>query len=112
MRKHVSMILTLVLALTFVMGGVAQAATYRVAYIAREQADAFAAWLANSVIAEAAKYPNIELSVFNGESNDERQNGMIENAITNRFDVIIVQPNNGEAQRPYVEQVVEAGIFA
>jgi len=113
MRKHISLILALVIALTLVMGGTAQAAEkFRVAYIAREQADAFAAWLANSVIAEAKKYPNIELSVFNGESNDERQNGMIENAITNKFDVIIVQPNNGEAQRPYVEKVVEAGIIA
>jgi len=112
MRKHVVKILTLVLALTFILGGVAQAATYRVAYIARAQADSFAAWLANSVRDEAAKYPHIDLSIFDGEANDERQNGMIENAITNRFDVIIVQPNNGEAQRPYVEQVVEAGIIA
>ncbi len=85
---------------------------YKVAYIARAQSDSFAAWLANSVKEEAKKYPNITLDVFDGEANDEKENSMIENAITNKYDLVIVQPNNGEAQRPYVEKVVKAGIFA
>ena len=83
---------------------------YKVAYIARAQADSFAAWLANSVKAEAEKYPNIELSVFDGQASDDIENSMIENAITNQFDCIIIQPNNGESQRPYAEKVVQAGI--
>jgi len=62
------------------------------------------------VIEEAAKYDNIELDVFDGQANDDTENGLIENAITNKYDVIIVQPNNGEAQRPYVEKAVAAGI--
>ena len=86
--------------------------TFKVAYIARAQADSFAAWLANAVKEEAEKYPNITVEVFDGEANDEKENAMIENAITNKFDAIIVQPNNGEAQRPYVEQIVGAGIVA
>jgi inositol transport system substrate-binding protein len=85
---------------------------YKVAYIARAQSDSFAAWLANSIKDEAKKYPNITLEVFDGEANDDKENTMIENAITNKFDCIIVQPNNGEAQRPYVEKVVAAGIKA
>ncbi|HYE69211.1 MAG TPA: sugar ABC transporter substrate-binding protein, partial [Anaerovoracaceae bacterium] len=76
----------------------------------RAQADSFAAWLANAVKEEAAKYDNIELDVFDGQANDDTENGLIENAITNKYDVIIVQPNNGEAQRPYVEKAVAAGI--
>jgi inositol transport system substrate-binding protein len=86
--------------------------TYKVAYIARAQSDSFAAWLANSIKDEAKKYPNISLEIFDGEANDDKENTMIENAITNKFDCIIVQPNNGEAQRPYVEKVVAAGIKA
>lgn len=86
--------------------------SYRVAYIARAQADSFAAWLANAVKAEAEKYPNITVDIFDGEADDEKENAMIENAITNKYDCIIVQPNNGEAQRPYVEKIVEAGIVA
>lgn len=84
---------------------------FRVAYIARAQADAFAAWLANSIIEEAEKYPNIKLEVFDSQASDDKQNSLIENAITNKFDLIVVQPNNGEAQRPYAEKVIEAGIF-
>lgn len=83
---------------------------YRVAYIARAQADSFAAWLANAVIEEAAKYPNIKLDVFDGQASDDIENSLIENAITNKYDAIIIQPNNGEAQRPYVEKAVAAGI--
>jgi inositol transport system substrate-binding protein len=88
----------------------AEAKVYKVAYIARAQADSFAAWLANAVIEEATKYDNIKLDVFDGQANDDTENGLIENAITNKYDVIIVQPNNGEAQRPYVEKAVAAGI--
>jgi inositol transport system substrate-binding protein len=83
---------------------------YRIAYIARAQADSFAAWLANAVIDEAAKYPNVKLDVFDGQASDDTENSLIENAITNKYDAIIVQPNNGEAQRPYVEKAVASGI--
>jgi inositol transport system substrate-binding protein len=86
--------------------------TYKVAYIARAQSDSFAAWLANSVKEEAKKYPNIKLDVFDGQANDDKENSMIENAIANKYDLVIVQPNNGESQRPYVEKVVNAGIKA
>jgi inositol transport system substrate-binding protein len=88
------------------------AKNYKVAYIARAQSDSFAAWLANAVVAEAKKYPNIKLDVFDGRASDDKENSMIENAITSKYDLVIVQPNNGEAQRPYVEKVVKAGIFA
>lgn len=83
----------------------------RVAYIARAQADSFAAWLANSIKEEAKKYPHIIVDIFDGQGNDDVENSLIENAIINKYDVIIIQPNNGEAQRPYAEKVVQAGII-
>ncbi len=85
--------------------------TYRVAYVARAQADSFAAWLANAVKEEADKYDNIVVDIFDGQASDATQNALIENAITSKYDVIIIQPNNGEAQRPYAEKSVEAGII-
>lgn len=84
--------------------------TFRVAYIARAQADSFAAWLANSIVEEADKYTNIEIDVFDGQASDDKENSLIENAITNKYDAIVIQPNNGEAQRPYAEKAVAAGI--
>lgn len=88
-----------------------EAKPFRVAYIARAQADSFAAWLANAVVEEAGKYDNIEINVFDGQASDDTQNSLIENAITNKYDAIIIQPNNGEAQRPYAEKAVAAGII-
>ncbi|MFV0517213.1 MAG: sugar ABC transporter substrate-binding protein [Aminipila sp.] len=85
---------------------------YKVAYIARAQSDSFAAWLANEMKAAAAEYPDVKLDIFDGQADDEKENAAIENAIANGYDAIIVQPNNGEAQRPYVEQIVDAGIIA
>ena len=84
--------------------------SYRVAYIARAQADSFAAWLANEMKAEAANYPKITLEVFDGQADDEVENKLIENAVANKFDAIIIQANNGEAQKPYIQQSADAGI--
>ncbi|GAB3276471.1 substrate-binding domain-containing protein [Sinomonas notoginsengisoli] len=84
---------------------------YRVAYTARAQVDSFAAWLANEMKAEAAaNYKDISLDVFDGQADDEVENKAIENAVANNYDAIIVQANNGEAQRPYIEQAVQKGI--
>jgi inositol transport system substrate-binding protein len=105
------LVLVASIALTLAAGLSAQGKVYKVAYIARAQADSFAAWLANSVVDEAKKYKNIDLKVFDGQANDDTENSLIENAITNKFDVIIIQPNNGESQRPYAVKVVQAGIF-
>lgn len=90
----------------------AGAKTYKVAFIARTQADSFAAWLVNEMKAAAKEYPDMTLDVFDGQADDEKENAAIENAITNGYDAVIVQPNNGEAQRPYVEKVVAAGKIA
>lgn len=85
---------------------------YKVAYIARAQSDSFAAWLANEIMSAAENYDDITLDVFDGQADDEKENAAIENSIVNQYDAIIVQPNNGEAQRPYVEKIVSAGIVA
>jgi inositol transport system substrate-binding protein len=102
---------TMLMGLALAAGLNAQTKVHRVAYIARAQADSFAAWLANSIVDESKKYKDISLKVFDGQANDDTENSLIENAITNKFDVIIIQPNNGESQRPYAVKVVKAGIF-
>ena len=63
--------LVAVVALALVVGLPAQGKVYKVAYIARAQADSFAAWLANSIIDEAKKYKNVDLKVFDGQANDD-----------------------------------------
>jgi len=104
------LVLTAVIALALVGTVSAAGKVYKVAFVARAQADAFAAWLTNSIVQEAKKYPDIQLSVFDGQASDDVENSLIENAITNKFDCIVIQPNNGESQRPYAVKVVQAGI--
>jgi inositol transport system substrate-binding protein len=82
----------------------------RVAYIARTQGDAFAAWLANAMKEEASKNPNIQITIMDGQGDDTKIAGFIENCISNRYDVIVVQPQNMEAQKPYALKVVAAKI--
>lgn len=120
MKKYLAAFMALAMAATALTGcGGGETATeetsgdvYKVAYIARAQSDSFAAWLANEMKAAADQYPDIELTVFDGEADDAKENAAIENAIANGFNAVIVQPNNGEAQRPYVEEVVAAGLVA
>ncbi|NLL41862.1 MAG: sugar ABC transporter substrate-binding protein, partial [Firmicutes bacterium] len=111
MKRKLLVMLSVVLVLSLMLVGSSLAnAQYRVAYIARAQADSFAAWLANSIVEEANKYDHITVRVFDGQADNAQQNALIENAIVNGYDLIIIQPNDGEAQRPYAELVVESGI--
>jgi len=110
-KKNLLVVLSVVLVFSLMFVGTSLANTqYRVAYIARAQADSFAAWLANSIVEEANKYDHITVRVFDGQADNAQQNALIENAIVNGYDLIIIQPNDGEAQRPYAELVVESGI--
>jgi inositol transport system substrate-binding protein len=104
------LLITVAVLIACVPVGCRRTGTYKVAFIARAQSDSFAAWLANAVKDEAAKYPNIELHVFDGQASDDTENSLIENAIASKYNAIIIQPNNGEAQRPYVVKAVKAGI--
>lgn len=122
MKKLLSIVVMIAMMATLLVGCGAKTETpaptteasgdkvYKVAFIVRAQSDSFAAWLANAVKEEAAKYKNIKLEIFDGQASDDTENGLIENAIANKYDAIIIQPNNGEAQRPYAVKAVEAGI--
>jgi inositol transport system substrate-binding protein len=118
MKKIVVAALVLILAGTSMVfagagkqdGAGAASGKKRVVYIARAQADLFAAWLANSIKSEAAKYPNLDVQILDGQADDAKQNGLIETAIANKADIIILQPNDAEAQKPSVQKAVNAKI--
>lgn len=115
MKKVLVMFLVLGICLSFAFAnGTAESSSSsgvkRVAYIARAQGDSFAAWLANGIKEEAAKYPNLKVDVMDGQASDDKVNSLIENCIMNKYDVIILQCNDGEAQTPYIKKVVDAKI--
>lgn len=112
MKRIVAIAMVLIVAvsaLTFAGAG-KDSGTKRVVYIARAQADLFAAWLANSIKEEAKKYPNIRVDVVDGQADDGKQNNLIENAIASKADMIIIQPNDSEAQKPYIIQAANKKI--
>lgn len=104
---------TMVLAVALLCGLAAAGEQKRAAYIARAQGDSFAAWLANAVTDEAKKnYPYISVTVYDGQSNNETISTHIENAVTNKFDVIILQAFDPEANKYPIEEAVAQGIIA
>ncbi|MBI3395576.1 MAG: substrate-binding domain-containing protein, partial [Spirochaetia bacterium] len=83
---------------------------YRIAYIARAQGDSFAAWLADSVVKEVKKYPDTQVTVFDGQSKNELIASHIENAVTSKYDLILLQPLDSEAQVAPVKEAIAAGV--
>lgn len=82
----------------------------QVCFVARASADTFAAWLTNEMQKAAANYSDIELTCVSGDADDNTENGLLEDAITKGYDLVIVQSNNNAAQAPYVQQLTDAGI--
>ena len=82
----------------------------RVLFIARTQGDTFAAWLRTALEEEARKNPNMVFVSQDGRSNDQQIADFVDNGIANKYDVILLQPQNTEAQRPPAERAVKAGI--
>lgn len=90
--------------------GLAEAAKYRVAYIARAQGDSFAAWLANAVKSEVKKYPDMSVTVFDGQSRSDLIESHIENAVQNKFDLIIIQPYDPAIEINPVKKAMAKGM--
>jgi len=107
--KKTSVGLVLLMLCSGMFFGCRQNEQQRVVFIARTLGDTFPAWL-QSALEEEARNLNIQLVTQNGLANDQLIADMVDNAITNRFDVILLQPQNTEAQRPPAERAVRAGI--
>ena len=84
----------------------------KVAYVARSLSDPFAAWLASEMEAKAKNYSDtFTLEILDSQGDSEKENSIIETCITKKYDCVIIQPNDGELQRPYAEKIVNAGIY-
>lgn len=84
---------------------------YKVAYVARTLSDVFASWLASEMQKAAEEYSDTyTFDVLDSQGDPEKENSLLENCITQGYDCVIIQPNDGELQRPYAEKLVEAGI--
>ena len=108
--KTLAAALAIGLATAFVANDANADAKYKVAYIARSQRNSFAAWLANSIIKEAQKYPDMTLTVFDGQSKNEVLQQLIENAVQNKFDLTIIQSHDPSIQLGPVKAAIDQGM--
>jgi len=84
---------------------------YRVAYVARTQGDSFASWLLDSakIIAEE-RYPDIKMDFFDGQNKNDLVNAHIENAIVNKYDAILLHPNDPVAHLQPCHEALDEGL--
>lgn len=116
MKKVLSGIIAGSMIMTGCIGMTASAeeqGSYKVAYIARTLSDPFAAWLATEIETQAEEnYSDLfTVDVLDAQGDSEKTNSLIETCITKKYDCVIIQPNDGELQRPYAEKLIDAGIF-
>ena len=55
----------------------ALAKNYKIAFVARAQADSFAAWLANAIEEEVKKYPDLKVDIMDSQADDAKENAFI-----------------------------------
>jgi ribose transport system substrate-binding protein len=62
------------------------------------------------IIAEAAKHPEVELIITDGEDKTEKQVADVENLIRQEVDALLISPKESAGLTGVVEQAIEAGI--
>ena len=62
------------------------------------------------IIAEAAKHPNVELIITDGEDRTEKQVADVENLIRQEVDALLISPKESAGLTGVVEQAIDAGI--
>ena len=115
MKKLLALVLTLILALgVLTCGAVAEGKTYRVALIVKSLSEAYATWLADSVLNIAAsdeQFSNLEITVFDSLQDAAECVNNVELAVTQQFDIILIQKTGGfDTNDLFTRVVTEDGI--
>ena len=116
MRKLLALILTLILSLGMLAGGTfaEENKTYRVALIVKSLSEAYATWLADSVLNQAAsheEFANLDITVFDSMADATECINNVEMAVTQQFDIILIQKTGGfDTDELFTRVVTEDGI--
>ena len=99
MKKLLALTLALILSLGLLAGGVAEEGkTYRVALIVKSLSEAYATWLTDSVLNQAAEneeFSNLEITVFDSMQDATECVNNVELAVIQQFDIILIQKTGG-----------------
>jgi len=84
----------------------------KVAFICKAYSDAFCVWVKNEMekLAKEKYAGEFEFAAFDAENNSEKQINQINNAVANKFDVIIFQQVDTQAPVTAVKDAVSKGV--
>ena len=83
--------------------------TYEIAFLPTDMSATFAAWLAQELESEVAKYPNMNLTVLDSKNTLSTQLDNLENCVTQEYDYIILHPLEPDAEAEIVDQYISEG---
>ena len=87
------------------------AATHRVAFLASSSENGFNQAIWEGVKKRAAELGNIDVEIFNGEFNAEKQNNQVEDLVASKkFDGIILEPNDSVGIANALKDAIAANI--
>lgn len=112
MKKLLSLVLALVLCLSMITVGVAEAKTYEFVFIVKSMQFSFMLSMIDGAEAAAALVPNINIACIGPETpySVTEQIELVEQAITNGVDAICITPADSTGIIPAIEAANAAGI--
>jgi inositol transport system substrate-binding protein len=84
--------------------------TYTIGVILNHTQDVFMKNLETGFLNEVANYPELEMKLVESDSDPSRQLSQVEQFISEKVDIIVLNPVNLESSAAAVEAAVEAGI--
>lgn len=112
MKKLLALVLVTIVAISMFAGTAfaAEGKTYRVALIVKSLSEAYATWLADSVLNQAEKneeFSNLEITVFDSLADAAECINNVELAVIQQFDIILIQKTGGFDTDEFFTRVVE-----
>ena len=108
-RKLITLLTVLALLGACAAVSFAEEKTFKVALTPTDMKATYASWLAQSFEEIAKEYPNIQLDIIDGQNDVAHQMSVIEDCVTNGYDMIILHPVDPDAQATLVTSTIEAG---
>jgi ribose transport system substrate-binding protein len=91
--------------------GTALAANYKIAFLAASSENGFNQAIYDGIKKRAAKLGNVDIEIFNGEFNAEKQYNQVEDLVASKkFQAIILEPNDTVGIANALKDAIGAGI--
>lgn len=90
--------------------GERQQGKFVIGFSQANKAEPWRTWMDNSLLAEAAKHPDIEIIYADAQQDNSKQVADVENFLRQRVDLLIISPNEARPLTGIVKRVYDSGI--